>query len=331
MAIRRFFVVRTLATVTALFLAACANPSDRATSSASSGATSTSAASVAGTSTTTALATTAPSVAPQTPVTGVTAQKPADRHSWLFRDGEAVVWSDGTHLFERSFSVCGSNDELQMVTPPIGSIVHSLDELNDAPTEEKETCSGRTVGVRLSGWSLLAPWKPRPRPVTIGVTEAAVYNAEAKRVLSELGAGPVTISTARSARADLDGDGTDEVIVAATSASPPDQDWDPREASVVFVRTVRGSGVETTALAARVPRRDDVRIVRFGEVDLVARYDADDFLYAGSFRADIGTIADLDGDATMEVVIPRGYWEGGDVSIWRITAGSTPRRIGLAA
>jgi hypothetical protein len=162
----------------------------------------------------------------------------ADPHSWLFRDGEAVVWSDGSHLFERSFSNCGSTDQLNMVLPPLGAKVHSLDELKDAPTEEStDHCSGDVVRVPLAGWSLLAPWSARPRPVKIGPTDSAVYIAEAKRVLAELGSDPV----------------------------------------------------------------------------------------------DIGTIADLNGDGTMEVVIARGYWEASDVSVWSVAAGVTPRHIGLVA
>ena len=123
--------------------------------------------------------------------------------------------------------------------------------------------------------------EPRPRAIEQFGTDSEVYRRAAVDVGADLGATtPPTVTEVL--RADLDGNGTDEVVVAAEHISDPEDlspavgDW-----SVVFLRRVVGNDVATDVLASSI-------------------------VGGGGDRLDhiqVATLADLNGDGTMEVAL----------------------------
>lgn len=125
---------------------------------------------------------------------------------------------------------------------------------------------------------------PRPRPIERFRTDGPVYGQAAAEVAAGLGVStPPTVT--QVLRADLDGSGTFEVLVAAEhitdpqGLSPTPGDW-----SVVFLRRVVGDGVATDVLASSVAGG--------GAAD-----------GAGLERIQVATLADLNRDGAMEIAL----------------------------
>jgi hypothetical protein len=123
---------------------------------------------------------------------------------------------------------------------------------------------------------------PLPRTVEQFDTGSATYRDAAAEVARGLGATTDPTLT-QLLRVDLDGNGTEEVVVAAEHLSDPDGlssrrgDW-----SVVFLRRVAGDGVATDVLASSVVGGGEG-----GDIE--------------SIRT--AAIADLNGDGTMEIAL----------------------------
>jgi hypothetical protein len=145
--------------------------------------------------------------------------------------------------------------------------------------------------------------EPRPRPIQPFGTDSAVYLQAAAEVAAGLGAtGPATVS--QVLRTDLDGSGTEEVIVTAGHISDPEDlaptagDW-----SAVFLRRVVGDGVATDVLASSV---------------------------AGSGGFDhilVATVADLNGDGTMEVALAGRSSTGEWTSVHALDGDGVPSEV----
>ena len=136
-------------------------------------------------------------------------------------------------------------------------------------------------------------------------TDAEVYRQAAADVAAGLGATtPPTLT--QLLRADLDGNGTNEIVVAAehisdrAGLSPTAGDW-----SVVFLRRVVGDGAATEVLASSVADGGGSRLERI----------------------QVATLADLNRDGTMEVALagrsPAGEW----TSIHAIGDDGTPAEV----
>ena len=127
---------------------------------------------------------------------------------------------------------------------------------------------------------------PVPRPVEQFDPGAPTYRRAAAEVAAGLGATtPPTV--VQVLRADLDGSGTKEVVVAASHLAdldaPAEGDW-----SVVFARRVTGDGVATDVLASSTTGRR-------GQLDHVR----------------VSSLADLNADGTMELVLDGRSTDGG--------------------
>jgi hypothetical protein len=96
-------------------------------------------------------------------------------------------------------------------------------------------------------------------------------------------------------RVDLEGDGVNEVIVVAEDV-PADLFGEPGDYSIVFLRKTVGSDIRTSIL---------------GEAVVL---DAEDAPLLYSFS--IGSVADLNGDGKMEIVLSSAYYEGVAVEVW---------------
>ncbi len=146
--------------------------------------------------------------------------------------------------------------------------------------------------------------EPRPRPVQVFGTDAEVYHQAAVEVAAGLGAStPPTVT--QVLRVDLDGNGTEEVVVAAGHVSDPEDlapsagDW-----SAVFHRRVVGDGVATEVLASSVGGGGD-----------------------GVDHIEVATIADLNGDGIMEIALNARSASGGWTSIHALGGNGVPSEV----
>ena len=100
-------------------------------------------------------------------------------------------------------------------------------------------------------------------------------------------------------RTDLDGDGTDEVLIVAEHAEadtslPPRAGW----YNLVLVRVVDGDGVRTHVLAEDVYTQDD----------------PESYPSFGRYR--ISAIGDLNGDGRSEIVVDGFYFARADTQVF---------------
>ena len=145
------------------------------------------------------------------------------------------------------------------------------------------------------GVAISAPWRLTPRPIE-EFTDPGVYSAAARELLDQRGLDVAAPVIKQLIRADLDDDGTNEIIVVAEDIQGAYQPPTVGDYSIVFVRKVVDDQVQTAVLGESI-------------ID-----DRDTDLNLGFA---VGAVADLDGDGTMEVVVSTAYYEGLGVEVWQ--------------
>ncbi|MFM2072248.1 MAG: hypothetical protein RLZZ623_2511, partial [Actinomycetota bacterium] len=153
-----------------------------------------------------------------------------------------------------------------------------------------------------------ASWSVLPRRATELSNTIPDYAGAVSAYLADQGLPDVPVLVDQIIRVDLDGDGTDEVLISArhpeaSSAVGAAQGF----YSVVLLRRVVGSNVETTALFEdlHTAADNDLPSMRTGQVMAVG---------------------DLNGDGTMEVAVQWQYFEGGGVDILDVSSGA-PQKV----
>jgi hypothetical protein len=150
---------------------------------------------------------------------------------------------------------------------------------------------------------------PHPRPVT-ELGEAGQYVGIAQELLAARGVG-ADGATVRVVRADLGGNGTDEVLLAVERLT------DARglfagegDFSLLVLRQVVDGDVQTTVLHESISEgAPGDPVTPFVEVGRVA------------------AVADLNGDGRMEVVVQRDYYEGQSTEVWESDPSGGVHRI----
>lgn len=156
--------------------------------------------------------------------------------------------------------------------------------------------------------------RAQPRPVTVWPNSSATYRAIVRQELQKLGFRNPQPHINTILRADLDGDGTQEVLIEASNiglkrfypAGPSDRGG---QYSVVFLRYVRSGQAVTTILARDVQVKD----VPQAEVDARGSRVMTRFGLAG--------VLDVNGDGRMEVVLASAYYEGLSGRVLEFTPG----------
>jgi hypothetical protein len=129
--------------------------------------------------------------------------------------------------------------------------------------------------------------------------DAAVYEQAAADVLEDLGIEDSDPEVVQVVRADLSGDGSDEVLVVTEQMAHPEAAMgEPGDYSVLFLRQLVDGEVETTVVEEH-------------------RTTGDVGPYILSFR--VGNVVDLNGDDVLEVVIESLYYEGAGTGVYELS------------
>ncbi|MEO5754517.1 MAG: FG-GAP repeat protein [Chthoniobacterales bacterium] len=161
---------------------------------------------------------------------------------------------------------------------------------------------------------LAAPWNALPRPVRNMELTQPVYRKAIAEYLAGRGMRDPKIKITQIIRADLDGDGEEEVLISATNYQGDDESA-PTESragdySFVLLREVRAGKVETRMIDGEFYKKDK----NFNAPN-VHRVEA---------------ILDLDGDGKMELVLTSNYYEGGTTTIYRYTPSATKELVAVS-
>jgi hypothetical protein len=197
-------------------------------------------------------------------------------------------------------------------TYQIYSLTAKLGEATgSAPKSVDEPCPN-TMEVTLSEKpedgviALAAPWNALPRKPRMADTTQQVYVDAVRDFLKTKGIEQPKVKIESIVRADLDGDGEEEVLISATNYFSKEDRVPMRSPagsySMVLLRRVVAGKVETQLVQ--------------GEFYPKAYVSSD-----GSFNApnaySVIAVLDLDDDGKMEVVIASNYYEGAETTIYR--------------
>ncbi|MEO6391431.1 MAG: FG-GAP repeat protein [Pyrinomonadaceae bacterium] len=145
-----------------------------------------------------------------------------------------------------------------------------------------------------------ATWNPVPRvPVAISLTDAT-YATIVSSIVRAHGIARPKVGIKQIYSVDLDGDGTNEVILAATyrKSDGLSPNAVAGEYSLLLVRKLVGGKVRNILVASEFHRR----AVKFGAIS----------------EFTIDAIGDLNGDGKMEVVMGSSYYEGNGSVVYEI-------------
>lgn len=179
------------------------------------------------------------------------------------------------------------------------------------PKNEDEPCPD-TLSVELSPKpdkgviALGATWNALPRKVQVLDPTQKVYLDAVGDFLKTKGISEPKAKIENIVRADLDGDGEEEVLISATNYFAKDESVPMRSPagsySMVLLRRVVGGKVETQLVEGEFHPKAYVR-------------KEDSFDAPNAYK--VVAVLDLDGDGKMEIVVGSRYYEGEATTIYR--------------
>jgi len=153
------------------------------------------------------------------------------------------------------------------------------------------------------------PFPMRPRPVTLLPARFPAYEELVRQELVKAGLRQPRVRITTLVRTDLDGNGTQEVLIAATHFAPNPESGPgvpphayPGDFSLLLLRwTDRQRGYSQVIAQRTFPRAE-----RGGEWLMPERFD-------------LLNVADLNGDGRMEIVMSADYYEGSSAAVFEWT------------
>lgn len=201
----------------------------------------------------------------------------------------------------------GERYRLAGLTEPLGQATGAVPRL-EAPGEypyvelSPEPPGAATV-------ASCAPWSLLARGVATSALTQQVYLDATRALLRQRGLPEAVPNLSQVVRCDLEGDGIDEVILAAVVAREgyPQPNIEANDYSFVALRRVIDGQVRTTLLEGEFHRRSAE--------------------FAAPNRFDIAAVVDLNGDARLEIVVSTRYYEGMGMAVHELRNGRLVRAL----
>ena len=155
-----------------------------------------------------------------------------------------------------------------------------------------------------SGYDVVAAamdWDIVPRPITQVGLDAPEYQAVGESLTAAAGVDGSGGDVVQAIRADLDGDGTEEVLVTFEKITEGGFGT-PGDFSIVFARYPTTAGDVVDSVIFEYYPQDSTDFPTIGDAGVIA-------------------IGDFNGDAVMEVVLRSAFWETGLADLYSFTEG----------
>ncbi|HEY0459990.1 MAG TPA: VCBS repeat-containing protein [Pyrinomonadaceae bacterium] len=215
-----------------------------------------------------------------------------------FLDAKTTVQKLAAEQNYKLFLPDGTNGNLLLKKPTNGQDVcddfYNLEM--DAGSEAEKRFEKGGIGLGL-GYG----WKPQPR----SLKSIDLNNPEYKKIVNDfLRSKGITLPVARlsqAIRADLDGDGQEEVLLSATRVV----DYEKKKARTAYDEY-------SVVLLRKIINGKPQNILLGGEFVPKSRGVYDGYQYS------VSSVADLNGDGRMEIILYSAYYEGSDVQVFEM-------------
>lgn len=152
-------------------------------------------------------------------------------------------------------------------------------------------------------------WNALPRLPKVESNSSSVYRSAVAAVLRKNGIREPQVNIVKVLRVDLDGDGTQEVLINATRAKRWESgsithDSNPGDYSLILLRRVVRGKVQTLVIEGEYHPRG-----RVPETD------------GPPNEYGLAALLDLNGDGRLEIIVEGGYYEGGWKTVYAYRAG----------
>ena len=217
-------------------------------------------------------------------------------------------WGAGNWIQGQKLGISPSSYALYNLAGRAGAVKGGLKTSYGVPCEQTYGVDVSPAPQRSDWWiALSAPWNPRPRAVTVLPNTSAVYVGIVRDLLISKGLKNPKVKLGRVVRADIDGDKSDEIIIAAnhfadeTGSTPPVR-GQAGDYGLLIVRKVIAGKVQTLELGLEV----FLKTTTPADIEEGRQTNPDVF--------ELVNVLDLNGDGKMEVVMFNASYEDSAVS-----------------
>jgi hypothetical protein len=212
-------------------------------------------------------------------------------------------WASGKWLAHESLKVNPVEYTLWNFAGAAGRVTGGTKVSFQEPCPDTFSVDVKPAPNRADWWiAVNAPWNPRPRTVTVLPNSSAVYQGVVRDFLIGKGLKNPKVKLDRVVKTDLEGDGQDEVIIAATnfkngSSLVPPSGGAAGDYGLLLMRKIVNGKPETIALGADV----FLTPTTIEQVEKGTQNNPDTFALVN--------VLDLNGDGKMEIIMYNAIYE----------------------